>query len=175
MKQLDDSDKQKIIDKWAPMLDKMGVSGERKDWMAEYAESHEINETDNGFTVYGMNTTTQSSSFPSLLPMAMRIAAQTISSGEPELLKAAKSKVKAVNREKQIDSIINESDDKIVPLRIEETEEYKEYVSSGLVPIVPMSGPVGQLFYLDYVYKQIPFKRKFRRSGYYGKLKKAKH
>ena len=126
--------------------------------------------------MYGMNTATQSNSiFTSLLPMAMKVAAQTISSGDPELLKAAKSKVKAVNREKQIDSILNDSDDKIVPLRIEETEEYKDYISSGLVPVAPMSMPVGQLFYLDYVYKEIPSKRKFRRSGCYGKLKKAKH
>ena len=172
MKPLDDSSKQKIVDKWAPVLDKIGVSGDRKDWMAEYAESHLLNETDNGLTMYGKNTATQSSIFTSLLPIAIRVAAQTISSGDPKLLEAAKSKVKAVNRERQIDSIIDESEDKIVPFKIEETEEYKEYLKSDLVPVVPMSAPRGQLFYIDYVYEAPSLKKKiFRRPGYYKKLK----
>lgn len=178
MDQLESSNKQKIIDKWAPVFDKMGISGDRKDWMSEYAEAHEINETDKGFSIYGMNTATQSNTFPSLLPIAIRVAAQTISSGDPKLLEAAKSKVKAVNRERQIDSIIDESEDKIVPFKIEETEEYKEYLKSDLVSVVPLSAPRGQLFYLDYVYggvKEIPSKKIFRRPGYYTKLKKAKH
>ena len=85
MDQLEPSDKQKIIDKWAPVLDKMGISGDRKDWMSEYAEAHEINETDNGVSMYAMNTATQSSIFTSLLPIAIRVAAQTISSGRSTL------------------------------------------------------------------------------------------
>ena len=37
-------DKQKATKKWAPVLENMGVSGERVEWMAEYAEFHSINE-----------------------------------------------------------------------------------------------------------------------------------
>ena len=37
-------DKQKAVKKWSPVLENMGVTGERVDWMAEYAEFHSINE-----------------------------------------------------------------------------------------------------------------------------------
>ena len=37
-------DKQKAINKWTPVLENMGVSSERTEWMAEYAEFHSINE-----------------------------------------------------------------------------------------------------------------------------------
>jgi hypothetical protein len=37
-------DKQKAVKKWTPVLENMGVTGERIDWMAEYAEYHSINE-----------------------------------------------------------------------------------------------------------------------------------
>ena len=102
-------DKQKAVKKWAPVLENMGVSGERVEWMAEYAEFHSINE--NAYanaTTAGMGQVLapQPSSFPgllgaggqgfgagsltggasigsgdlgqNLLPVAMKIAAQTI-------------------------------------------------------------------------------------------------
>jgi hypothetical protein len=101
-------DKQKAIKKWAPVLENMGVTGdERLDWMSEYAEFHSINENAYvNATLAGMgnvvspipstyagynqatgvagaqNTTT--GNFGSgdlgqnLLPVAMKIAAQTI-------------------------------------------------------------------------------------------------
>jgi hypothetical protein len=37
-------DKQKAIKKWTPVLENMGVTGDRVEWMAEYAEFHSINE-----------------------------------------------------------------------------------------------------------------------------------
>jgi len=101
-------DKQKALKKWAPVLENMGVAGEeRLDWMSEYAEYHSINEnayanatiagmgqvispipsTFAGYNQYtgaagSQNTTT--GNFGSgdlgqnLLPVAMKIAAQTI-------------------------------------------------------------------------------------------------
>jgi len=36
-------DKQKAVKKWAPVLENMGITGERVDWMAEYADFHQIN------------------------------------------------------------------------------------------------------------------------------------
>jgi len=104
-------DKQKAINKWAPVLENMGVIGEdRIDWMAEYAEYHAINENAyaNVSNVSGLGTITapQASLLPgttigtnwgtntagsgnggtlgsgdlgqNLLPVAMKIAAQTI-------------------------------------------------------------------------------------------------
>jgi len=101
-------DKQKALKKWAPVLENMGVAGEdRLDWMSEYAEFHSINEnayvnaTMGGmgavsspqpsiFAGYNsqtgalgsLNTTTGNLGSgdlgQNLLPVAMKIAAQTI-------------------------------------------------------------------------------------------------
>lgn len=95
-------DKQKAIKKWAPVLENMGVTGDRIEWMAEYAEFHSINENAyvNATNVTGMGSVVaaQPSSLSgyvggasinngqigsgdvgqNLLPVAMKIAAQTI-------------------------------------------------------------------------------------------------
>jgi hypothetical protein len=97
-------DKQKAVKKWAPVLENMGVTGDRVDWMAEYAEFHQINENAyvNASNVAGMGaiTSAQPSTLAgstigtnwssnggslgsgdvgqNLLPVAMKIAAQTI-------------------------------------------------------------------------------------------------
>ena len=93
-------DKSKAIKKWSPVLENMGVTGERVEWMAEYAEFHSINENAyvNASNVSGMGAVTaaQPSSLAgntiasfanqvgsgdvgqNLLPVAMKIAAQTI-------------------------------------------------------------------------------------------------
>jgi len=106
-------DKQKAVKKWAPVLENMGVTGDRVEWLAEYAEFHSINE--NAYanaTTAGMGSVVSPSvaglpgllgggagfgggSLPTqfggaagvlgsgdlgqnLLPVAMKIAAQTI-------------------------------------------------------------------------------------------------
>jgi hypothetical protein len=95
-------DKQKAVKKWSPVLENMGVTGDRVEWMSEYAEFHSINENAyaNATTagmgavlnpVIGANTpagTLNGSSWggtigsgdlgQNLLPVAMKIAAQTI-------------------------------------------------------------------------------------------------
>jgi len=94
-------DKSKALKKWSPVLENMGVQGEdRLDWMSEYAEFHSINENAyvNASNVSGMGAITNPvvSSLPgntltsftgqngsgdvgqNLLPVAMKIAAQTI-------------------------------------------------------------------------------------------------
>jgi hypothetical protein len=95
-------DKSKALKKWSPVLENMGVAGEdRLDWMSEYAEYHSINENAyvNASNVAGMGAVvnpvigslagnTVGSSYngvagsgdvgQNLLPVAMKIAAQTI-------------------------------------------------------------------------------------------------
>ncbi len=93
-------DKAKATKKWAPVLENMGVTGERVEWMAEYAEFHSINENAyvNASNVAGMGQISNPvvSANPgqtlglsvnqigsgdvgqNLLPVAMKIAAQTI-------------------------------------------------------------------------------------------------
>ena len=97
-------DKAKATKKWAPVLENMGVTGDRVEWMAEYAEFHSINEnayvnasnvaglgaitnptvaTVPGQTIAGLNNTYSGVAGSgdvgqNLLPVAMKIAAQTI-------------------------------------------------------------------------------------------------
>jgi hypothetical protein len=98
-------DNQKAMKKWSPVLENMGVTGDRVEWMSEYAEFHSINENAyvNASNVAGMGgvvsaqpslyagqTIGNGTSFgnggspgsgdvgQNLLPVAMKIAAQTI-------------------------------------------------------------------------------------------------
>lgn len=97
-------DKAKALKKWSPVLENMGVEGEdRLDWMSEYAEYHSINENaylNAGIAGMGAVLSPQPSTLAgalqgtnwsgnsgtpgsgdlgqNLLPVAMKIAAQTI-------------------------------------------------------------------------------------------------
>jgi hypothetical protein len=91
-------DKSKALKKWSPVLENMGVSEERLDWMSEMAEYHSINENAyvNASNVAGMGAIVNPlvgalAGTPggianagsgdvgqNLLPVAMKIAAQTI-------------------------------------------------------------------------------------------------
>ena len=98
-------DNQKAMKKWSPVLENMGVTGDRLEWMSEYAEFHSINENAyvNATNVAGMGNVVaaQPGAFAgqtlagsqqgayaplvgsgdvgqNLLPVAMKIAAQTI-------------------------------------------------------------------------------------------------
>jgi hypothetical protein len=96
-------DKQKAVKKWAPVLENMGVIGDRVEWMSEMAEFHSINENayaNNAIAGMGSVLSPQPSTLPgsltgnnwsgnsgtlgsgdlgqNLLPVAMKIAAQTI-------------------------------------------------------------------------------------------------
>lgn len=151
------SSKQEIIDKWQPVLDTMGITGSRADWMSQYAQAHTDNENDPNTvwqqqqTLWSQNTATSSNPFASLaLPLARRVAAQTLSMGDEKLLEEAKIKVAAINRDRKIDSILFDED--YQELKLEDTEEYQEYLKSGLVSVKPLSAPTGQLFYMDYKY-----------------------
>lgn len=93
-------DKSKAIKKWTPVLENMGVAEERLEWMSEMAEYHSINENAyvNASNVTGMggviaaqpsglagntvasfaNQVGSGDVGQNLLPVAMKIAAQTI-------------------------------------------------------------------------------------------------
>lgn len=93
-------DKSKALKKWSPVLENMGVQGEeRLDWMSEYAEFHSINENaylNAGIAGMGSVVSPQPATYAgqtvntsgaqvgsgdlgqNLLPVAMKIAAQTI-------------------------------------------------------------------------------------------------
>jgi len=144
-----DSTKQKIYNKCQPIIDNMNITEDKKNWMTEYAKAHIENNTMSNTTINTFSAT--NSSFPSLLPIAKKIAASSIGNCDPALLEITKNKVIAENRDRKIDSIL--FDDPYEELKIEDTEEYKEYLkSSYITSIKPMSGPTGELFYLDFKY-----------------------
>lgn len=112
---------EEILKKWQPILDNMGIT-----------ESAEDN-------------------FPSLLPIAMKIAQTTIGQdlvfAPEEEINSVKKRIISENRDGKIESIIN--DEEFKEKTLEEDEEYKKLMKKG---VVPMSGPSGQLFYLDFKY-----------------------
>lgn len=132
--------KKKALDKWAPILDTLGLTGSRASWMAEYAKSHsEFNEQ-----------SASSSPFESaIFPTAIRVAAKTIGQDlvtvQPmsapggtsnEEMERIKNEVKSINRENKIDSI---------------TED-KEYKEMDIKDHPDYNGPTGNLFYFDFQY-----------------------
>ena len=114
-------------------------------WMTEYANLHLKNELSTN-TVIGSQS---NESFPSLLPIAKKISAQTIgidlvsvqpmkdfgnSEKERERIKR---EVATINRDRKLDSIIEDK----------EFEEFKEEDHE-----LYKTGPTSNLFYLDYSY-----------------------
>ena len=134
--------KEETMKKWAPILEKMGMTGSKADWMSEYAEMHSKNETTLS------NTTTED--FPTRLPMAMKVSAQTIGTdlvsvmpigggnSGPEM-ESIRQDVKIENRDRKIESIVE--DKEFEEMKVEDHPDY-----------IKPKGPSGQLFYLDFQY-----------------------
>ena len=138
-------EKDKIYDKWSPIINSMGLTGSKADWMAEYANKQTETLQENT-----LDDTT--SDFPSLLPIAMRVAARTIGQdiggfASKEEIDSVKNRITQENRDGKIESIIN--DKPFSEKKLEEDDEYKELMRKG---VTPMSAPSGSLFYLDFQY-----------------------
>jgi hypothetical protein len=134
--------KEETMKKWAPILEKMGMTGSKADWMSEYVEMHSKNETTLS------NTTTED--FQTLLPIAMKVSAQTIGTdlvsvapigggNTSDKLKEIREDVKIENRDRKIESIV-------------EDKEFKEMKVEDHPDYIKPKGPSGQLFYLDFQY-----------------------
>ena len=147
--------KEDIMKKWANILGSMGMTGSQLDNLSQLAENqsnHILEET-------------KSEDFPSLLPIAMKVAARTISNdlifASKEEIDEVKKKVQSENRDGKIEAIIEGGE--FTEKKLEDDEEYKELMKKG---VTPMSGPSGTLFYLDYKYGDESSKshKKTRRS-----------
>ena len=153
---MEEKSKEDIMKKWAPILGSMGMTGSQLDNLSQLAEnqSNEI-----------LRENTQSSEFPTLLPLAMRVAARTISNdlifASKEEIDEVKKKVQSENRDGKIEAIIEGGE--FTEKKLEDDEEYKELMKKG---VTPMSAPSGTLFYLDYKYGDESTKphKKTRRS-----------
>ena len=137
--------KDDLMKKWSPIIDSMGVTGSKADWLSQYAQMLSNNESIEENTV-GSDTTTE---FPSLLPMAMQVASKTIgmdlvnikplagSGMSQEEVDRINNEVKKENRDSKIDALI-------------EGKEYKEMNPEEHPDWKP--GPTGKLFYMDFKY-----------------------
>ena len=134
-----------IMKKWAPILEGVGLTGSKAQWISEYAEMHSNNEVEKNT----LSTDKTSNEFPNILPMAKKIVAKTIGldlvSVKPmnspggtseETMRRIKAEVKAENRQRKIDNLL-------------EGEEYKEM---DITEHEDYNGPTGGLFYMDFVY-----------------------
>lgn len=146
--------KEDVLKKWAPILDNIGITGSQANWMSEYAEMHSNN--DHWGTVGDLNqeidttSNTKNEDFQTLLPIAMKITAQTIGTNlvsvapigggnSGDEMDAIRKEVKVENRDRKIDSLIE--NEEFEEMKVEDHPDYR--VSKG---------PSGQLFYLDFKY-----------------------
>ena len=134
--------KEDVLKKWAPILDNMGITGSQANWMSEYTEMHSKNET--------VISNTKNEDFQTLLPMAMKISAQTIGTdlvtvapigggNSGDEMDAIRKEVKSENRDRKIDSLI-------------ENKEFEEMKVEDHPDYIKPKVPSGQLFYLDFKY-----------------------
>lgn len=143
--------KENLISKWAPILESVGVTGSKADWMSEWMEIHSTKENN----LYSQITSTQSS-FPSVLSLVTKVASQTvgldlvtvqpIGGNSQEEIDRINVEIKADNREGKIESVLDNKEYK--EMTIEDHPDYK----NGL--------PSGQLFYMDYKYGDDKKKKK---------------
>jgi hypothetical protein len=144
--------KEDIMKKWSSILGYMGMTGSQLDNLNQLAENqsnHILEET-------------KSEEFPSLFPMAMKIAAQTIGqdlvSVQPmagpggmskEERERIEAEIKQKNRDGKIDSLIEGTE-----YKEEKVEEHPDYK--------PGDSP---LFYMDYTHKKTRRSKKKKKNG----------
>jgi hypothetical protein len=134
---------EEIMKKWNPVLKYMGMTGSQLEKLS-LAE----------------NQSNQTEDFPSLLPIAMKVASKTISNdlifASQEEIDQVKNRVQSENRDGKIEAIVEGGE--FIEKKLEDDEEYKNLMKKG---VTPLSAPLGQLFYLDYKYEH----KKTRRAG----------
>jgi len=131
--------------KWKPILDSLNLDDKKKSWLADYDIQHENNEILNT----QVSTDDDTISFPSLLPIARKIAA-TITMDEPTLDEDSYTNEK---RKRILDDIFDnrETDyNKLEDLK-------KDYITykNGIMSVQPMSSPKYEINFLDYVYEPL--------------------
>ncbi len=146
--------KEDTINKWAPILERMGMTGSKSEWMSEYVEMHSKNEhwgtVEDLKDLSNTESNTTNKEFPTLLPIAMKVAAQTIGkdlvtvmpigggNSGPEM-ESIRQDVKIENRDRKIESIVDGKE--FEEMKVEDHPDYKESV-----------GPRVDLFYMDFQY-----------------------
>ena len=115
---------------------------EKQDWYEYYTNRYQqLLQNQQIFQNTLVSSGNSYNSFPSLLPMAMRISASTLGSGGTEKSKKQQLKEDRINKLRKLDG---KKPNVVLPDDVE---------IPGLVSVQPMSAPTGLLFHLDYKYK----------------------
>jgi len=127
MKQLNEA---QIQAKWQPMLEEVGVTGTRKNWVAKYAHFHALNEAAMG----GVST-----------PYATLYNVPGVGTAQPA------SQAATTGAQFQGDAVKGSGDKwpALLPMALQVAART---VGFDIVNVVPMPGPTGVVSYLDYVY-----------------------
>ena len=145
--------KDDLMKKWAPIFDSMGVTNSHWGNLSQLAENQSKQILEENTSLENTNT-----EFPSLLPIAMKVASKTIGldlvSVQPlaspgmsqEEIDRINNEVKKENRDGKIESIIDGKEFK--EMKPEDHPDWEKL-------------PTGKLFYIDFKYGH----KKTRRAG----------
>ena len=133
-----------MLDKWKPIIEDMGMTGSKSEWMDKYAEQHSLieNQLMANMANMGIPKDMFGKEEESLLPLSIKVTAQTIAqeivSVQPMSSPSGESEGDRIKREKKIrdakiDAILEDKDFKL-------TDDMK----------APANGI--SLFYIDYQY-----------------------
>ena len=136
-------DKEKTYDKWSKLGLLEGLDKAQKDWSRKTTLTQE--EHDEWLKNQPIQTSSWDPSMP-LLPLSMKVAAQTIGMGGWRQSKKQKQKQDRLNKLKQLKG---EEPNVVLP-----DDEFVD----GLISVQPLAGPTPHLFYLDFKYTAKPKK-----------------
>lgn len=160
--------KNNLSKKWKPIIDGLNLSDDKKKWMNDYVNYHQLYEQTEQYGDLGLSSknnitsndvssnqdNSRYSGFTSLLPIAMKVAAHTIGNGG---YYESEERIKKRERTEKLKRILG--DDTF--LDIVSKENYDEIMTvkkdyyDGLVSVTlmgAMSAMSANLFYMDYKY-----------------------
>lgn len=129
------------LNKWSSILNSVGLSGNT--WLEQYTENQFIQNKLGNIPISSVTSATNYDPFPFssfAFPLVKRVMTTTLAGG---WVKSKKQQLKE-NRINKLRKIKGLKPNIILP-----DDEYID----GLVAVQPLSAPVGQLFYMDFVYK----------------------
>jgi len=149
--------KNNIVDKLKPIIGNINLSDDNGKWMNDYVNYHQLYEQNGNlelshdYNIHVNDISTNpnnsvSNGFPSLLPIAMKVAAHTISNGgyyesEERIKKRERTeKLKRILGDDAFSNIVSkENYDEIMTVK-------KNKYYEGLIPVIPMNLPTGKNF-----------------------------
>jgi len=133
------------------------VLQDKEEWLLNYIEK--LDTSNSGITSWSnyidTSGTTSNWASPFLLPIAMKVAAQTIAGGRLDEEKYTNERRKII-----LDDILEGKETDYNKL----DDMKKEFMVDGLVPVTPMmNSPSGEIFYMDFVFGEKWYTKFFKK------------